>query len=56
MVTFPCELLGEEWPVDVPDPYYGGPEGFEKVLDMLTAAMPALLDRALALRGAAAGN
>lgn len=50
------ELLGEEWPVDVPDPYYGGPEGFEKVLDMLTAAMPALLDRALALRDAAAGS
>lgn len=46
------ELLGKEWPVDVPDPYYGGPEGFERVLDMLAAAMPALLDRALALQGA----
>lgn len=42
------ELLGPEWPEDVPDPYYGGPEGFEKVLDMVTAALPALLDRALA--------
>lgn len=41
------ELLGPEWPADVPDPYYGGPEGFEKVLDMLEAAMPALLDRSL---------
>jgi protein-tyrosine phosphatase len=48
------ELLGPEWPRDVPDPYYGGPEGFEKVLDMLDAAMPALLERGLAA-GAAAG-
>lgn len=23
---------------DVPDPYYGGPEGFEKVLDLIEAA------------------
>jgi len=41
-------LAGGNWPVDVPDPYYGGPEGFERVLDMLGAAMPALLERALA--------
>jgi protein-tyrosine phosphatase len=50
------ELLGPEWPRDVPDPYYGGPEGFEKVLDMLDAAMPALLERALAAGAAAGGN
>ncbi|WUH89202.1 low molecular weight phosphotyrosine protein phosphatase [Streptomyces sp. NBC_00433] len=30
---------------DVPDPYYGGPEGFEEVLGMIEAAMPGLLDR-----------
>jgi protein-tyrosine phosphatase len=45
------ELLGKGWPADVPDPYYGGPEGFEEVLDMLEAAMPALLERALAAAG-----
>jgi protein-tyrosine phosphatase len=28
---------------DVPDPYYGGPEGFERVLDMVEAACRALL-------------
>ncbi|MDX2177024.1 MAG: low molecular weight protein-tyrosine-phosphatase [Candidatus Sumerlaeia bacterium] len=28
---------------DVPDPYYGGPEGFEEVLDLVEAATPALL-------------
>lgn len=31
-------------PVDVPDPYYGGAQGFETVLDMIEAACPAILD------------
>ena len=38
------EYLGEDWPTDVPDPYYGGGEGFEYVLDMLAAACPVVLD------------
>ena len=29
---------------DVPDPYYGGPEGFEEVLDLVEAACRGLLD------------
>jgi protein-tyrosine phosphatase len=29
--------------LDVPDPYYGGPAGFEKVLSMIEATMPGLL-------------
>ena len=28
---------------DVPDPYYGGPDGFDHVLDMVTTACEALL-------------
>jgi protein-tyrosine phosphatase len=28
---------------DVPDPYYGGPDGFETVLDMIEAASAGLL-------------
>ena len=28
----------------VPDPYYGGVDGFERVLDMLESACPAMLD------------
>lgn len=32
--------------LDVPDPYYGGPEGFTVVLDMVEAGARALLDRA----------
>ncbi|MCA9129098.1 MAG: low molecular weight phosphotyrosine protein phosphatase [Planctomycetales bacterium] len=38
------EYLDENWPRDVPDPYYGGEEGFSKVLDMLEAACPRILD------------
>jgi protein-tyrosine phosphatase len=30
--------------VDVPDPYYGGDEGFEEVLDLVEAACRGLLD------------
>lgn len=34
---------GEDWPRDVPDPYYGKDDGFGFVLDMLEAACPAIL-------------
>lgn len=37
------DYLDVSWPRDVPDPYYGGPEGFDYVLDMLEAACPSLL-------------
>ena len=30
--------------LDVPDPYYGGAEGFERVLDMIEAGAAGLLD------------
>ena len=30
--------------LDVPDPYYGGPEGFADVLAMIEAAVPGLLE------------
>lgn len=38
------DFLTDEWPTDVPDPYYGGAEGFEKVLDMIEAACPKIID------------
>lgn len=38
-------VLDDGWPEDVPDPYYGGDDGFVYVLDMLEAACPALLER-----------
>jgi len=37
------DFLGDDWPTDVPDPYYGGDAGFEYVLDMIEAAAPAIL-------------
>lgn len=37
------DFLDSSWPKEVPDPYYGGEEGFEFVLDMLQAAMPNLV-------------
>lgn len=33
----------------VPDPYYGGDQGFAEVLDMIEAACPAMLEHCLAL-------
>jgi len=33
----------------VPDPYYGGMDGFEKVLDMLESGCPTLFEQCLAL-------
>jgi len=35
---------------DVPDPYYGGDDGFEQVFDMLMAACQGLLDELTAAR------
>jgi len=37
------DFLGEDAPVDVPDPYYGGRQGFERVLDLLEEASPRIL-------------
>jgi len=38
---------------DVPDPYYGGPRGFEDVHDIVERSCAALLDHLLRERGAA---
>jgi protein-tyrosine phosphatase len=37
------EFLNEKPALNVPDPYYGGPQGFETVLDMLEAGVPRIL-------------
>jgi protein-tyrosine phosphatase len=37
------EFAPEAAPADVPDPYYGGPNGFEEVLDLVEAATRGLL-------------
>ena len=41
------EFLGPRSPRDVPDPYYGSVDGFDRVIDLIEAACPALLDRLL---------
>ena len=42
MTDFSREFQGTE---EVPDPYYGGEEGFERVLDLLEDACKELLDK-----------
>jgi protein-tyrosine phosphatase len=37
------EFAGGEGEMDVPDPYYGGPLGFEQVLDLAEEASAGLL-------------
>jgi len=37
------EFAPDAAPEDVPDPYYGGPNGFEEVLDLVEAAARGLL-------------
>lgn len=50
------EYLEEGWPRDVPDPYYGGEDGFEKVLDMLEAACPKIIASLINENGEASKN
>lgn len=43
--SFDPELAGEpEWKLEVPDPYYGGDDGFRIVYDMLVRACDGMLD------------
>ena len=46
------DFLPDGWEVDVPDPYFGGAQGFEHVLDMIEAACPALLEEVIGDAGA----
>ena len=40
------EFAGKAAPADVPDPYYGGAEGFDDVLDLVESAVEGLLAEA----------
>ena len=37
------DYLDDNWPSDVPDPYYGEEDGFDQVLDMLEEGCPVIL-------------
>jgi protein-tyrosine phosphatase len=43
-VTLFMAFAGQGAPREVPDPYYGGAQGFERVLDMVEQAARGLLD------------
>ncbi|CAO2170010.1 unnamed protein product [Urochloa humidicola] len=47
-VKLMCSYCKRHTESEVPDPYYGGPQGFEKVLDLLEDACESLLDSILA--------
>ncbi|GAY67950.1 hypothetical protein CUMW_260410 [Citrus unshiu] len=47
-VRLMCSYCKKHDETEVPDPYYGGPQGFEKVLDLLEDACESLLDSILA--------
>lgn len=42
------DFLPDGEPVDVPDPYYGGADGFDRVLDLVERGCPGILDHLLA--------
>ncbi|XP_066352107.1 uncharacterized protein [Miscanthus floridulus] len=47
-VKLMCSYCKRHTEYEVPDPYYGGPQGFEKVLDILEDACESLLDSIVA--------
>ncbi|KAK7257630.1 hypothetical protein RIF29_31733 [Crotalaria pallida] len=47
-VKLMCSYCKKHDETEVPDPYYGGPQGFEKVLDLLEDACESLLESILA--------
>ncbi|KAF6151773.1 hypothetical protein GIB67_010347 [Kingdonia uniflora] len=47
-VRLMCSYCKKHEETEVPDPYYGGPQGFEKVLDILEDACESLLDSIVA--------
>lgn len=47
-VKLMCSYCKKHKETEVPDPYYGGPQGFENVLDLLEDACESLLDSIVA--------
>ncbi|KAK1310329.1 hypothetical protein QJS10_CPA08g01545 [Acorus calamus] len=52
-VKLMCSYCKKHKETEVPDPYYGGQQGFEKVLDLLEDACESLLDSILSEKGQA---
>ncbi|KAL1557642.1 protein-tyrosine-phosphatase [Salvia divinorum] len=49
-VRLMCSFCKRHDETQVPDPYYGGPQGFEKVLDLLEDACGSLLENIVSLK------
>jgi protein-tyrosine phosphatase len=45
LMTGYCQQRPNKGLMEVPDPYYGGPDGFETVLDLLDDACSGLLEQ-----------
>lgn len=54
-VKLMCSYCKQHTESEVPDPYYGGPQGFEKVLDLLEDACESLLDSIVANNASISG-
>lgn len=50
------DFCGDQWPTDVPDPYYGENDGFEFVLDMIQEGCPNILKHLQKNMPSQAGN
>ncbi|KAL8089964.1 hypothetical protein AgCh_039430 [Apium graveolens] len=55
-VKLMCSYCTKHNETQVPDPYYGGPQGFEKVLDLLEDACESLLESILAENSSSKGS
>jgi protein-tyrosine phosphatase len=55
-VRMTCDFCRTHTDQDVPDPYYGGPEGFTYVIDLLMDACAGFLDQVVGSSMAAAGG
>ncbi|GAA0172541.1 protein phosphatase [Lithospermum erythrorhizon] len=55
-VRLMCSYCKRHSESEVPDPYYGGPQGFEKVLDILEDGCESLLDSILAEKSNLVGS
>lgn len=42
-----CDFVPGQEDGDVPDPYYGGPQGFETVLDLIESGCEAIVERCM---------
>jgi protein-tyrosine phosphatase len=55
-VRLMCDFCQKYDLKEVPDPYYGGPEGFDRVIDLLLDAQAGLLEYVVSLKKLTVGG